>query len=67
MKQFKCQDCDAIFDEDEIEWEEVTDSFECWGSYVTGKSYYKHCPHCYSEDIEDYDPRYDDEQEDEDC
>lgn len=53
MKRYKCEECGAIFDEDEIaRWEEYRGEF--WGTpaYETEVG----CPHCHSCDIEIYDP-----------
>lgn len=57
----KCEDCGAIFEEDELAtWQESRGEF--WGSscYETMQG----CPHCFSGAVEEYDGE-DEEGEDE--
>lgn len=61
---YKCADCGAIFDEDEIaEWKESRGEF--WGMPCYEKM--AGCPRCFSCGIDEYDPDAEEENdEDED-
>jgi len=55
---YKCNDCAAVFDEDEIAtWQESRGEF--WGFPCTETL--SGCPHCFSGDIEEFNEVNDDE------
>lgn len=63
MRKYKCYDCEAVFEEDEIAtWQESRGEF--WGSpcYETMTG----CPFCFSGNIEEYNEEDDEEEDQED-
>lgn len=51
---YKCENCNRIFEEEELIEETVYDTVEYWGQNVSMPySFYK-CPECGSEDIEEF-------------
>ena len=60
INPYRCEDCGAIFDEDEIDSRsEYVGEF--WGTpaYQT----FNYCPECGSDCIREYDPREDEDEE----
>lgn len=55
MKKYVCNDCGEVFDESEVALEEFTESRgECWGSLCSETVVISKCPHCGSENYDNY-------------
>lgn len=48
---FKCCNCDSIFDYEDADRVPEADSSEFWGSVAWGIRYYLACPSCGSDEI----------------
>lgn len=63
MRKYKCQDCDAVFTEDEAGSER---DFVGYYGEQSAYQYYMVCPECGSDCIDDYYEEEDEDYEDED-
>ena len=55
MRMIKCADCGSVFSEDELIVEERDESRgEFWGIPCEEHMVEWHCPHCDSDDVDEY-------------
>ena len=63
MKEYICLDCEQTFTEDEIVFKTYYERHEIWGAIQSVPVTEQYCPHCHSEDFEDYIEPEEDEDE----
>lgn len=64
--EYKCEDCDGTFFDDETGIREEKETYEAWGSRFTHTHHYECCPHCgsdYYKPWKDPDKEEDEEEE----